>query len=262
MTPEQKGYIESVKTGKIPDVLQLIKTEVGSQGEQAFCSAHDGFLAFGRPLVPTPQNRLLLRVPELCFHFGTDPMIGMIEWLGREVARKYPTKDYSGVHLVVGDISGPRGGRLFGPSGRRRHLSHTSGQDADISFLSAKSGQASPPRFFQEFHVEQNWWMIQSILNNPFACVKVIFLDRRHKAKLARALKNDPTWKKLQRFVQHQKYHYNHFHVRIGKGPGGPGCSPNARPEQEVEIDDDDEKEDSVEASLLNYTSEGTDLEE
>ena len=238
VTPEQSKYIEWVKNGKVKDVLSLIQLETGAQGDQAYCSEHDGFLAYGRPLVPTATNRIQLRAPELCFNFGTDSMVGMLEWLGREIGKTYPDPDYSGSRLIIGDISAPRGGPLYGRTGRRRHLSHASGQDVDIGFLQAKKKQDSPLHFTPQFDPQVNWWLIQSIFKNPFACVKVLFLDRRHIRTLNRFAKKDKNWLELKRFVRHMPGHKNHLHVRIGKGPGRAGCHPDAHPELELEADD------------------------
>ena len=219
--------------------MKTIQAELGVQGEQAFCSEHDGFLAFGRPVVPTSNNRILLRAPELCFNFGTDAMVGMLEWTSREISKHYPSPEFSGVKLILGDISAPRGGPLFGLTGRRRHLSHASGQDVDIGFLSVQKGKDSPVQFSRQFETVSNWWLIQSIFKNPFACVKVLFLDRHHIRTLNKFAKKDKNWASLKRFVRHMPGHKNHMHVRIGKGPGGPGCYPGARPELELEADDE-----------------------
>jgi murein endopeptidase len=239
MTPDQKEYRDAVASGKIPDALAYITQEMGRHGEQAFCTVNNGFLAYGRAVVPTEKNKLRLRTPWRCLDFGTDGMAGMLEWLGRQVAREYSGSEYSKSFLLIGDIAAPRGGCLWGRNGRRGHASHTSGQDADVGFLTVKPKQESPPNFHRQFDPKVSWWVVKQIFKNPFACVKVIFLDHRLISKLARHAKKekDPDWDLYHRFIRHMPSHRNHMHVRIGDGPGQPGCVPGARPELEMEED-------------------------
>jgi murein endopeptidase len=238
VSPEQKQYTEGAKSGNLGDILVLIQKAAHENQQQALCSEHEGFLPFGRPLVPSPDNRVQINAPWLCLNFGTDPMIAMVESLGRWVAKKYTEKAFLGVRLTVGDISAPKGGRIYGRTGGRRHLSHTSGQDVDIGFLRAKAGQESPSHFSREFNVADNWELVQQIFQNPHVCTRAMFLDRGHIRKLAKFAQKDKNWKIYQRFIRHMPGHKNHFHVRVGKGPGEPGCSTPIRPEIEFEIEE------------------------
>lgn len=208
------------------------------KGEQAFCTVNNGFLANGRRLIATQQNRIEIRSPEKCTNFGTDQMVAMLEWLGREVKKAYSAPEFNGVRLVVGDITGPKGGCMYGRSGRRGHASHTNGQDADVGFLSVRRNQKSLIQFHQEFDPKISWWLLKKIFKNPYACIKVIFLDRKHIRALNKVAHNDPEWKSFHRFIRHMPSHKNHFHIRIGNGPGLPGCIPGARPELESEETD------------------------
>jgi len=240
MTPEQKEYIESVGSGKVSDVLSFLGDQQGRRGEQAFCTVNNGFLVNGRPIVPNPHNRIVIQTPNRCTYFGTDAMAGMLEWLGREVSKEFSGEEYSKGYLLLGDVAGPRGGCLFGSSGKRRHASHTTGQDADVGFLTLSPGQSSPLLFHRKFDVEKNWWFLKKILKNPMACVKVVFLGKEHIAHLNRKFsRTDPEWTTLQRFIRHMPGHSNHFHIRIGTGPGLLGCKPEAHPELEYEEDGD-----------------------
>jgi murein endopeptidase len=242
ITPEQEEYTLRAQSGALGDILELISSESTQKSAQSYCTVNNGFLAWGRRLIPSEQNKIVLRAPNRCTEFGTDSMIGMLEWLGREVARDYSGPEYENTHLVIGDVSAPRGGCLSGTGGRRGHLSHTTGQDVDISFLSAKEGAESPVSFHRQFDARQNWYLLKKILKNPFACVKVVFLDRRLISKLARVAGSDEDWINYHRFVRHMPGHRNHFHVRIGEGPGQPGCAADANPELELdEIGDDPE---------------------
>ncbi|MFZ9595299.1 MAG: penicillin-insensitive murein endopeptidase [Bdellovibrionia bacterium] len=239
MTEEQREYLSQLTSNRSLDILELIEKDRGKNGAQAYCTVNNGFLAHGRPIVPTDQNRILLNSPKRCTNFGTDPMALMIEWLGRSVAERYWQKEFSQLKLVLGDVSAPRGGSSYGVTGRRGHASHTNGQDADIGFLNAKPGVITQTHFSRDFQVASNWWFIQQIFQNPYVCVKVIFLDRKHIHALAKALKTDPLWLQLKKLIRHMPGHKNHLHVRIGDQAGTPGCGPMPHPELEYEEDFD-----------------------
>ena len=250
MTAPQKEYTEAARAGRLGNMLRLITQELGMKGGQAHCTVNNGFLANGRPIIPSEENRLRIRLPQRCSNFGTDAMIGMLEWLGREIGKTYSSKVHKNVRLTVGDISAPRGGCMFGRTGRA-HASHTSGQDADVGFLSVKANEASPIFFHQQFDPKANWWLLKKFFRNPYACIKVIFLDRRHIRALTQFAKRDPDWNLYQRFIRHMPSHKNHFHIRVGDGPGLPGCVPGARPELEVE-EEDDSLDATEESSILD----------
>ena len=239
MTEEQKLYSQNVYGDKVTDILTLIESEVDHKGQQSFCSVNNGFLAWGRRIVPTESNRILLRTPGRCIDFGTDRMVAMIEWLGRQVASAYSDQKYQGVKLLIGDVSAPRGGCLSGRWGRRGHASHTSGLDVDIGFLVAKENAKSPSGFGRQFEVKANWWLLKEMFRNPYACIRVIFLDRKLISKLARHAKGDPAWQEYRRFIRHVKSHRNHFHVRIGDHAGAPGCDTSSNPDLESKLENE-----------------------
>ncbi len=238
MTHDQKNYIEDVKSGRIKDILGHIDLSMGRKGNQSFCSASNGFLAYGRPLLPTDDNRLEFRNLPRCANFGTDPLIGMMEWTGREVKREYFEKEFSDIRLVIGDLSAPRGGCIAGRRGRRAHKSHTGGQDIDLAHFNPRLGHQPEERFTRTFYVASNWWFLKKIFSNPYACVKVVFLDKKNIAKLNRYAKDDPEWEKLKPFVRHVKGHRDHFHIRVGDGPGVPGCKVDPNLEEDEDIAD------------------------
>ena len=236
MTAEQRQYQDRISSGK-DDALSLISSQLGYSGDQSYCTVNNGFLVKGRPIVPTAENRIQLRSPDRCTSFGTDRLVGMLEWTGRQVSKQYSASEYSGVHLVVGDISTPKGGCLPGrvSSG---HASHTNGQDVDVSFLSVHPGRNSPVDFHKDFDAKANWWLVKQIFKNPFACVRVIFLDKTLIRKLAKAARTDPEWMEYGRFIRHIRGHKNHLHIRVGNAPGGPGCNADAHPELELDEDE------------------------
>jgi murein endopeptidase len=149
--------------------------------------------------------------------------VAALEWLGREVAREYSTPEKAGVHLNVADLSAPRGGCIWGRRGRG-HASHTTGQDVDMGFLNTRVGAVAENAFTTHFDPQANWWLIKKLFSNPHACVKSVFLDKRHIRKLARAALGDELWPKVAHRIQHVKGHRSHLHVRVGRFPGEPGC--------------------------------------
>jgi murein endopeptidase len=243
VTSDQKSYADAVRAGKFgahPDVLKLITAEMGRSGLQAYCSVNNGFLVRGRPVVPSEDNRIQLRNPARCSEYGTDSMVGMLEWLGRQVKKQYPpASDGSGTRLILGDVAPPRGGCTG-------HASHRTGQDADIGFLAIReNGGNSPVDFHRTFDAKASWWFIKQVLKNPYACVRVIFLDRRLINKLPKVARGDEEWQIYRRFIRHMPGHRNHIHVRVGNYPGPPGCVSDAKPE--LEEGDDAQSEGSVE---------------
>lgn len=262
MTLAQKDYVSGVKAGKI-DALEHIQKSMGSRGGQAFCSAGNGFLVEGRPLIPTVNNRIELRNEARCVNFGTDPLVGAFEWAGREIKREYHEPEFQAARLIIGDIAAPRGGCIAGRGGRRAHKSHTSGVDIDLAFFNPRAGHPPEERFTRNFYVASNWWFIKKLFKNPFACVKIVFLDRGHIRALDRYAKDDPEWTKLKRFIRHVRGHRDHFHVRLGSGPGVAGCASDPDLEEdEDQTEEADEgflvKEDENEAEESSPVAEGS----
>lgn len=240
-TAEQILYTERVESGEIVDILTEIELDAQWKGKQDFCTVNNGFLAYGRPVLPTKKNRIQLRSPKRCTNFGSDPMVALLEWTGQQIAIQYP--DQEGVKLTVGDVSAPRGGCLSGRGGRKGHASHTSGMDADLAFLEVYKNKPSPVNFGRKFQPDLNWWLVKQMFRNPYACIKAIFLDRRLISKLSKEARLDgseewPKWGDVQRFIRHVRGHRNHFHIRIGDGPGKPGCEADPEFESELEFEE------------------------
>jgi murein endopeptidase len=235
ITDEQKEYIANA--GKMGDLLEFLTAQVEHRPVQAYCSVNTGFLVHGRAIIPTSDNLIHIRSPQRCTYFATEPMVAMIDWLGHQVKKEFYA-DNPGIHVLLGDVAAPRGGCLAAMGGRRGHKSHTIGQDADIALLTPRGKQKSPDYFHRDLQPKPNWWFLKQIFNNPFVCIKVIFLDRRQINKIARVAYGDPEWDKVRRFIRHIPGHRDHFHVRIGDGPGQPGCAAN--PDDAVNEEGDD----------------------
>jgi hypothetical protein len=96
-----------------------------------------------------------------------------------------------------------------------------------LALFSAKPGRTSPEIFQTALDPESNFWLLREVFSNPVACVKVVFLDRRHIRSLAKwAVKHGHVseWEKIARYIKHVRGHRNHIHVRVGDVPGAPGC--------------------------------------
>ncbi|MBI3534599.1 MAG: penicillin-insensitive murein endopeptidase [Deltaproteobacteria bacterium] len=229
------------------DILEIINHELLKKLTfQAFCEVNSGFLANGRPLLPSQMNKIEFKSPQKCTYFGTNAMIDMLDWLGREVHKEYFSEQFSDAKLVVGDISAPRGGCLSGLGGRRGHRSHTTGQDVDLGFLLVKGGKYSAGRFNQVFDAQTNWWLLKKLFQNPYACIQKIFLDRKLIQKLARFAKADPKWSDVKKIIKHVRGHRNHFHIRIGNAAGKPGC-----PSEPAFLDEEDVEEEEELLGLM-----------
>ncbi len=238
-TPDQVEYIEQVEKGKVKDVLGDILASAAGKGQQAFCHSDEGFLAAGRPLVPTEANRVSLRNAARCTNFGTDQMIGALEWMGREIKHEYREKEFQHAKLVVADIAAPRGGCISGRGGRRAHKSHGNGIDADLGYFNPVNSKPGEERFNKLFYVATNWWFLKKLFKNPYACVKSVFVDQSHIRKLERYAHTDPEWAKLRPYIRHVRGHKDHFHIRVGDVPGVPGCNHAPDPNDDEEVADE-----------------------
>lgn len=244
-TPEQRQYAQRVSRGEISDPLLFLEREMAQRRDsdpQAVCTPNDGFLAWGRPLIASEANGIRLRRPDRCVHYGTDAMVALLEWTGRKVKERTAALGSGPTHMVVGDISAPRGGCLAGGSGRRGHFSHMNGSDVDLGFLDPKrkfEGRilAHEP-FDRRFDAEWNWWLIKTIFKNPYVCVKAAFLDHRLISKMKKVAAQDSDWPAVSKFIKHVRFHRNHFHVRIGTRAGVPGCQENPVDASEVSEDE------------------------
>ena len=131
--------------------------------------------------------------------YGTDELVGMIVYAGREISRQLPSAT-----LSVGDLSLGRGGRS------RWHRSHQTGRDVDLLFLIKDSNgkpvlsermwqfdgnghavRRNEEAIFDEsadpgyvFDDMGNWLMVRSLLNNPIAEVQYIFIADSLKQRL------------------------------------------------------------------------------
>jgi murein endopeptidase len=232
--------VDELPRDPLPEIeLRLMEQDLGSLRRQAYCSIGNGFLVQGRPVIPSEENRLIVKNPRRCTQFGTDLMVAMLEWTGRQIARDYPSENGKSAYMILGDLSAPRGGCISGRRGRRGHKSHTNGKDVDLGFLAYRTPAQVHAPFDRRFDPAMNWQMLKRVFENPYVCIKSVFVDRAHIKKLRQWVQKqgDPDWARLGPLIRHVRSHRGHFHIRIGEGPGLPGC-----PEfQQIEGEEDEE---------------------
>lgn len=171
--------------------------------------------------------------------WGTWQLVQLVRRAATRVAERFP-----GSRLSIGELSGPRGGRIVG------HNSHRNGRDIDIGFYMIDDdtgAQATPPTFVPIFrksglvyyaggryHFDdaRNWTLLSKLIDDDDARVQYVFvlgsLQRRllaYAEKIgapaalitrARAVLLEPT---------EGNRHQSHFHVRIYcPAEDRPGC--------------------------------------
>ena len=236
VTAEQREYVDAVNSGKVGDLMTFLNAQMQHRPIQSFCNVNNGFLVRGRTIIPTTENIIKIRSPQRCTNYGSEAMVAMLEFLGRQIKKEF-SPEYPRIHFLIGDVAAPRGGCLASMGGRRGHKSHSTGVDADVGFVTPIKNGSSPDTLHKNFLPKPNWWFIKQLFHNPYACIKVVFLDHRDIAKLAKIGGGDPEWPTIRKFIRHVRGHNNHFHVRIGDGPGPAGCTANANPDEELRME-------------------------
>lgn len=164
-------------------------------------------------------------------NYGTDEMVSLVVYLGRELKRAYPE-----AVMGVADISYPNGG----PS--EWHSSHQGGRDVDLlMFATTMDGKAVNPtkmRYFNDrgetymgtpklrFDVARTWRMVRDALTNPIARVHYMFIYDPLKQMLldyAQRIGESPALIEYASYVLHQPSdsarHDDHIHLRIYCSP-------------------------------------------
>jgi penicillin-insensitive murein DD-endopeptidase len=168
--------------------------------------------------------------PQGAYYWGTPELVGAIE----EAARRVVEECGAGPPLVVGDLSGRRGGRI------ERHQSHRTGRDVDLLFYVVSPGGAplaSPgfvtfgadglapvpsTRQFVRFDVERNWHLVRALLSSSRAPVQRLYVCHELEALLidyARARGEDAAlvWHAEMVLAEpgDSAPHDDHFHLRV-----------------------------------------------
>ncbi|MCL2324969.1 MAG: penicillin-insensitive murein endopeptidase [Proteobacteria bacterium] len=151
--------------------------------------------------------------------YGTALTVGIIMDAMADYARKYP----KGPRYTVGDLSAEKGGRLV------PHLSHQSGRDVDISYISKhnKENAGFARMNASNFDAEKNWHLLEYFIKT--GKVQYIFVDYDlQKLLYEQAKKQGYTDSQLKGIMQypngrksyhaiirHAKGHADHSHVRF-----------------------------------------------
>lgn len=168
-------------------------------------------------------------------HWGTGRLVSLVRQVARATS---PSRD--AVPLVVGDISGPRGGQI------PRHASHRAGRNVDLLFFARDALSNAPvltPEFVRydrdgssvagslplRFDTPRNWDLVESVVRADGVGVNRIFVAawiERLLVENARA-RARPSWViDRAELLMHQPgdsaAHDDHFHVRVA-------CSPDER---------------------------------
>jgi penicillin-insensitive murein endopeptidase len=159
--------------------------------------------------------------------YGTSELVALLERAAHVVAARFP-----GSQLSVGELSGPRGGKIDG------HRSHRNGRDVDVAFfMHDAEGRASAMHAFVTFRADgsaqrtqeklyfddaKNWAMVAAMLRSPEARVQYMFVAKRIRARLLAEGHRQGESEELLRIAstvmmqpKRGHKHANHFHVRI-----------------------------------------------
>ncbi len=159
--------------------------------------------------------------------YGTAELVGLVQRSAAAVGLAL-----EGPKLVVGDLSGRRGGRLS------PHRSHRSGRDVDMGFylLDAEGSMTQPPHFVPIrrdgcgrirddrfcFDASRNWALLSAVVQDPVARVQYVLvapdIARRVIAEAERQGAPSELIERVRTVTQPHAgshAHRSHFHVRI-----------------------------------------------
>ncbi len=166
-------------------------------------------------------------------HHGQPRLVAAIVRAAASVARERP----GGSPLIVGDLSGPRGGRI------PRHASHRTGRDVDfLLYVTTPSGAPiTSPGFiplgpdglaqledgrYIRLDVERQWLFFKALLKDPDIDVQFLFINRALEAliidyALARETDLEVVWHAQTVMLQpgDSLPHADHVHMRIACRP-------------------------------------------
>ena len=187
-------------------------------------SPNRGRLVNGTPL----ESTWWLKVRYVSNAYGTRRVTRLIKAATADVAARWPEAE----RLVVGDISFKRGGRI------KKHKSHQSGRDADISYY--HRGNVKLPDFrdmsVDAFDASKNWHIFKTLIDTGE--VRYIFVDyslQRPLYEYARSI--GYTADELHEIIQyprprsfgkgvirHVPGHDDHWHIRFTCDKNARGC--------------------------------------
>lgn len=193
---------------------------------------HSGVLTGGTELPRRGPGFERFR-PTSPVYWGHPRLVAAVQRAARAVAEKRP----GGAPLVVGDLSGPNGGKI------PRHNSHRTGRDVDFLFyVTSPSGapirnpgfiplgadglaQLGDGRFLR-LDVERQWLFFRELLTDPEIDVQFLFMSRDLEAlvvdyALAKETDLNLVWHAQTVMIQpvDSLPHADHVHMRIACRP-------------------------------------------
>lgn len=191
---------------------------------RSYGSANRGRLHNGVPLETTTG----IRVRTVANSYGTERVVRLIKGIAFDVQARWPNAP----DMVIGDISYHRGGRI------KRHSSHQSGRDADITFY--HRGNVELPDFrdmsAETFDAARNWYVFKTLID--LGEVEYIFIDYPlqrilydyalslgyTKDDLAPIIQYPQPRSTGVGIIRHIKGHDDHWHIRFKCGPLDTSC--------------------------------------
>ena len=169
-----------------------------------------------------------LKVRTVSNAYGTERVIRLLKGAAFDVQARWPDAP----NLVVGDISYRRGGRI------KKHKSHQSGRDADVSFFYRGNVQTRDfvDMEHETFDAVKNWHVFKTLIDTGE--VEYIFIDYPlQKVLYEYAMAIGYTEEELEPLLQyprpksmgvgiirHVRGHDDHWHIRFKCGPEDRGC--------------------------------------
>jgi penicillin-insensitive murein endopeptidase len=194
------------------ELQQRIEEDPGSLGSLSIGRPGSAFLVNGVSLPSSPQWEVAPNAES----WGTAETMEAIRIAVDTVCALFPETPA----IVIGDISGPNGGRL------KRHESHQGGRDVDFGFYFKEGTAAWPaPGTAKNLDLPRNWALVRALVARTD--VELILLDRRiqkllydyalrigeERAFLDRVFQTARGFRDAA--VKHLSGHRNHYHVRF-----------------------------------------------
>lgn len=169
-----------------------------------------------------------LKVRTVSNAYGTERVIRLLKGAAFDLQARWPDAP----NMVVGDISYRRGGRI------KKHKSHQSGRDADVSFFYRGNVQTRDfvDMEHETFDAVKNWHVFKTLIDTGE--VEYIFIDyplQKVLYEYARAI--GYTEEELEPLIQyprpksmgvgiirHVRGHDDHWHIRFKCGPEDRHC--------------------------------------
>ena len=169
-----------------------------------------------------------LHVRTVANSYGTERVVRLLKGVAYDVKARWPNAP----DMIVGDISYRHGGKI------KRHSSHQSGRDADISFFHRANVELPDFRDMNEenFDAARNWHVFKTLID--LGEVEYIFIDYPLQRILHEyALSIGYTEEELAPLIQypepsssnagiirHVRGHDDHWHIRFSCGPLDSSC--------------------------------------